>query len=575
MTDTSLFSLPVGTVIGGRYQIRRVLGVGGFSITYQAYDMVLCGAVAVKEFFPQSCAERIPYQAQVLTRGGESQVRFQEGLARFKREAVRTAKLQGRHNVIDVYGLCEGNGTAYMIMEYLEGLTLAEYLSTLPAGYFQDIDDAVRIISAVAEALAYVHSHNMLHRDVSPDNIFLCANGSVRLIDFGAAREHLQTQEHSIIVKAGCTPPEQYNRNGKQGPWTDIYAMGATLYVMLTGRFPDAAPDRQGHGAAELLLPSTINSAVPEYLDVLVARCLALDHRFRISSAEEVRRILSQRLTVCSVGDMARRRRRAYAVLASVSAGLAVFLAALGVTAYMKTDNLYAAVLAPCTIYAEFPAHFTSLEGLEAVERDFENEYPMVDLRLLCQDQGTFSDTPAIFCYSGDERGCARLDELRQVLPEGDFYAQQLAYAPTLLYGNSAKAARNGASWEDLISAESIPAEAITESYTAFMDIDNHFYVYRGPLGEYTDIQQRLSGLYTVCPDPNTSLTPVALSISEGLSPEEELAAMRFLLYLSSERAQEILFLEHHGMLPMEQEAYDRFFEIYPELEFLRTQYGR
>src|SRR5699024_2338489 len=125
----------------------------------------------------------------VLTRGGESQVRFQEGLARFKREAVHTAKLQGRHNVIDVYGLCEGNGTAYMIMEYLEGLTLAEYLSTLPAGYFQDIDDAVRIISAVAEALAYVHSHNMLHRDVSPDNIFLCANGSVRLIDFGAARE--------------------------------------------------------------------------------------------------------------------------------------------------------------------------------------------------------------------------------------------------------------------------------------------------------------------------------------------------------------------------------------------------
>ena len=209
------------------------------------------------------------------------------------------------------------------------------------------------------------------------------------------------------------------------------------------------------------------------------------------------------------------------------------------------------------------------------MERDFENEYPMVDLRLLCQDQGTFSDTPAIFCYSGDERGCARLDELRQVLPEGDFYAQQLAYAPTLLYGNSAKAARNGASGEDLISAESIPAEAITESYTAFMDIDNHFYVYRGPLGEYTDIQQRLSGLYTVCPDPNTSLTPVALSISEGLSPEEELAAMRFLLYLSSERAQEILFLEHHGMLPREQEAYDRFFEIYPELEFLRTQYGR
>lgn len=575
MDDTSLFALPAGFIVGGRYQVQRVLGMGGFAITYQAYDTVLCGTVAIKEYFPQSCAERALYKAKVLTRTGKQRKRFQEGLTRFKQEATRTAELQGRHNVVDVYGLCEENGTAYMIMEYLEGITLDEYLALLPDGRFLNVDDAAQIASAVAEALAYIHSHNMLHRDVSPDNIFLCSNGGVKLIDFGAAQESATDSERSVIVKAGYTPPEQYNRSGKQGPWTDIYALGATLYCMLARRFPDAAPDRQSYGADELKPPSAENSAVPEYLDVLVMRCLALDSRLRINSAAEIQKILYQHKTVYTVDEVIARRRMKRAVISIAITTVAILLAVTGIVFYTKTDSLYSVVLSACKLNVELPEQFSSSEGLAALEQEFEMQYPMVDLHLICQGKSEAEENPAIFPSTGNSQGCAPLDKIRELLPEGELYAQRIAYAPTLLYGNSVKAVQSHISATVFSSAESIPSDAITESYDEFIDLNNGFYVYRGSLSEYTEIQQQLSGLYTVCLDPASPTAPVSLCIADGLSIAEENAAMRFLLYLTSERAQEILFLDHHGMLPANQAAYDRFFEIYRELDFLQEKYGR
>ena len=164
--------------------------------------------------------------------------------------------------------------------------------------------------------MQYAHSKKILHRDVSPDNIFLCNDGKVKLIDFGAAREITEDGELSVVVKTGCTPPEQYRKNGKQGPWTDLYALGATFYRMLTGIYPEAAPDRAEHH--ECPPPSEINPEVPEYIDALILRCLAYDHTLRIAKASEVMDVLHRETVIPLPGAIQAKNR----LLKTISYGM-------------------------------------------------------------------------------------------------------------------------------------------------------------------------------------------------------------------------------------------------------------
>jgi len=206
------FALEKSAVLKNRYEIISLLGTGGFSVIYKAFDHELNSTVAIKEFFPNTIAERIPLTKKVVTRNAEDASRFADGLTAFKQEAQRMAELKGAHNTVNVLGAFDENDTAYIVMELLEGITLLQYLRGLPGERFEDIEDAKQIIRSVTEALEYAHSKKILHRDVSPDNIFLCSDGKVKLIDFGAAREITDGGEFSVVVKSGCTPPEQYRK---------------------------------------------------------------------------------------------------------------------------------------------------------------------------------------------------------------------------------------------------------------------------------------------------------------------------------------------------------------------------
>jgi len=218
-----LYALEESTVLNSRYEILSLIGTGGFSVIYRAYDRELGAVVAIKEYFPGTTAERVPGSRNVITRSADAAERFRKGLAAFREEARRMAELNGLHNTVKVLGTFDENNTGYIVMEYLQGMTLLEYLRTLPGSRFTDLEDAGQIIYSAAEALDYAHSRKILHRDVSPDNIFLCSDGKVKLLDFGAAREYTEDGEFSVVVKSGCTPPEQYRKNGRQGPWTDMY----------------------------------------------------------------------------------------------------------------------------------------------------------------------------------------------------------------------------------------------------------------------------------------------------------------------------------------------------------------
>lgn len=230
--------LAPGTVLFDKYIIGNVIGKGGFGITYLALDTTLEKKVAIKEYFPYIVARRSAGSSTVTAASEDSRETFELGAEKFYEEARLVSRFNGNPNIVEVYEYFYENDTVYLAMEYLCGQTLKEYIRdkgilTAP--------QALYIAKSVASALAVAHNAAVLHRDITPDNIILCEDGRVKLIDFGAARQVIAeySQNFSVILKPGFAPLEQYHKKGNQGPWTDIYALGATLYFALTGDIPE------------------------------------------------------------------------------------------------------------------------------------------------------------------------------------------------------------------------------------------------------------------------------------------------------------------------------------------------
>ena len=235
-------ALPVETVLNGRYAVGRVLGKGGFGITYLAYDIRTGTKKAVKEFFPNDVVFRSAGQTVVSVCSREKIPLFQTGAEKFYNEAKMLAEFNGSPNIISVDEFFYENGTVYFSMEYLDGMDLRKYLTLKKGKVSQEI--ATYILVETAKALSCVHSRGVLHRDIAPDNIYLCYDGRIKLIDFGSARKFMDDQNAglSVLIKRGYAPFEQYQRSGNQGAWTDIYALGATIYNAISGMMlPDAA----------------------------------------------------------------------------------------------------------------------------------------------------------------------------------------------------------------------------------------------------------------------------------------------------------------------------------------------
>ena len=230
--------LAPGSVLLGKYIVGQVIGKGGFGITYLAYDTAKDKTVAIKEYFPYGIARRTAGSPKVSVASGENTETFELGAEKFYEEAKLISRFNGSPNIVGVYEFFFENDTVYLVMEYLRGITLKEYIRdngviTAP--------QALYIARHVSEALSVAHDASVLHRDISPDNIILCDNGDIKLIDFGSARQLVaeHSQSFSVILKPGFAPPEQYQKKGNQGPWTDIYSLGATLYFALTGDIPE------------------------------------------------------------------------------------------------------------------------------------------------------------------------------------------------------------------------------------------------------------------------------------------------------------------------------------------------
>ncbi len=266
--------LPPRIILEGKYLIGRVLGQGGFGITYLAWDINLNIKLAIKEYFPQDLASRAAGHSQVSAYAGSMGSQYEYGLDKFMQEARTLAQFEGHPNIVSVRDFFKANGTAYFVMSYVEGITVKDHLAN--SGGVLPVDQARGIIMPVLDALKEVHSVNILHRDISPDNIYINSKGQVILIDFGAARQAIgeKGRSLSIILKPGYAPEEQYRSKGVQGPWTDIYAVGATLYHLVTGHQPPEALERLAEDG--IVPPTQLGAALSDAEEKAILKALAV-----------------------------------------------------------------------------------------------------------------------------------------------------------------------------------------------------------------------------------------------------------------------------------------------------------
>lgn len=237
------YALPLQSILASKYLVGRVLGQGGFGITYIGLDMTLERKVAIKEYYPAGQVSRAPGTRALTwyTSSNASQAR-QEGMELFLKEARKMARLDDIPGVVKVREVFQENATAYIVMDFVEGQTLKSLLKNGPLPW----EKAKDIFRPAIQAMEKVHQAGLVHRDLSPDNLMITPDGNVKILDLGAAKDlSVNSGASSMqVAKGGFSPFEQYTQRGGSGSWTDVYAMAATIYYTLTGIIPPVAMDR-------------------------------------------------------------------------------------------------------------------------------------------------------------------------------------------------------------------------------------------------------------------------------------------------------------------------------------------
>ena len=280
--------LPPDTVLNGKYMVKRVIGEGGFGITYEGEETNLNLKVAIKEYYPSGFVTRGNSQVIAHTGGGEEL--YERGKEKFLEEARVLAKFQFLPGIVGVRDFFLENNTAYIVMEYLDGMTLREYTERaggrLPAGQI------LALMRPVLNSLSQVHREGLVHRDISPDNIMVTKAGMVKLLDFGAAREISPSGDKSlsVLLKPGYAPMEQYQVHGVQGPWTDVYALCATIYRCMTGEAPTEPLERLRWD--QMKPPSALGADTGAWQDSALMKGLSIYPEDRYQTVEELGKAL-------------------------------------------------------------------------------------------------------------------------------------------------------------------------------------------------------------------------------------------------------------------------------------------
>lgn len=277
------YYLKPGTVIGGKYIVGKALRYGGYTVTYIGMDAEKNRKVMIKEYLPSDFSTRSEGETEVTIYSGDACEQFEQGLTTFLNEANRIQQLQNPQGIMRVYDCVAENDTGYVISEYLEGKTLKQMMEE---GKRFSVQEAKEFVCGILEGLRQVHPLNIIHCDISPETILVANTGEIKLLDFGATRYVTTANSKSlaIILKQGFAPEEQYRSRGQRGPWTDVYALGAVMYYMITGVVPVESVDRALMD--ELKEPSKLGVPIPPNIENALMNALNVYQKDRTPSAE-------------------------------------------------------------------------------------------------------------------------------------------------------------------------------------------------------------------------------------------------------------------------------------------------
>lgn len=275
--------LKPGTILKGHFIVGTAIGAGGFGITYKAYDTNLGVIVAIKEFFPVGLVNRSPGEKEVGLLSGDKEKQYNAQIKRFLMEAQSIAQFGKARDIVNVFDYFEENNTAYIVMEYIDGVLLKDYLEKQGA---LPVKTAFTIIEPIIDAVKKIHASGIVHRDISPDNIFISGEDSVKVFDFGAAiLNDNNAMAVEKVIKVGYSAPEQYRENSGQGYFTDIYSIGAIFYQMITGIKPIESTEREYKD--ELKSPLELGFKIEANLDRAIMEALAVQPDLRFQGIQQ------------------------------------------------------------------------------------------------------------------------------------------------------------------------------------------------------------------------------------------------------------------------------------------------
>ena len=538
-------------------------------------------------------------------------------------EARNTAKFGSHKNIVNVFEYFEENNTAYIVMEFLDGISLSTYLKDNAL----DVDSSLDLIRNVCAALKEVHAHGIIHRDVSPDNIFVCFNGNVKLIDFGAARfSSNEERQLTIILKPGFAPPEQYEQISAQGPWTDIYALGATLYYMLTGQKPDESTNRKVQDT--LLPPHEIVPEITENLSNSVMKAMAIERHLRFNNIEDFEKAINGEKKVTTLAkEKKKRKKKRVAGILSVAM---VILVAMGILGSRLLKQKEEETLPEANIILMFEQCGDSafdaakMQALTSIAESFENSFPEVSIELVgaseedyltsYQDLMTRDDfTLAVFESSSfsendiqemadtldsekiqENTSCYFLQDYETAYPEA--LRMPIGFVAPVIYCNKTVAQYENTvatNLQELVQAAEdskgiavdasiaedvcrmfgveTAAFAVVEDIEGFANGDYAFYI--STTEKYSQVQSRLParfGVIAIDTEVIYGSYAECFSISQNLTEDEKKVALAFVDYLLSDNAQDYLYIQNWtGKLPLNSAALKVVEDVYSELEGL------
>lgn len=619
-----LYHLQPRTILAERYEVGLAVGFGGFGIIYRAWDMQLNTQVAIKEFYPSGLVNRVPGECRIVVYSGDKRTQFEDGKTRFLAEARTMAKFSQHPHIVNVYDFFEENNTAYIVMEYLEGVSLKNYLKSV--GGKLSIADTLQIIDPVMDALKAIHKEGIVHRDISPDNIFILPDGRIKVIDFGAARLSAGDKEQtlSVVLKPGYAPPEQYRSKSKQGPFTDIYALGATMYRMVTEEVPEESVDRLIKD--EIKLPSELVPQLPKKYENIIMTAMAVNTSLRFQTIDAMERALHGDAEVLLPEEQRKRiEKKRRGIIAVTATGLAAIAALIVVAVlfFAPQQRLSMKDIEPCIITTHFD------EGLPITSdiRKMADEMLREDGDVVSVDGGNNEGTDNVCFVTQRESvpsNAANLNKLIRSLDESDypllqkysdrfsgenwialgfdvpvvFYNAKLmalydidvpytdskdGYAEKKTVGDYISMVEPIVQVEEclpLVVSDSVGSIAGLDDYKReqALDIfctDNGAVMYVGMLSDISYVQDCLPGYYAAGPLPAEcsfmeNISYDCIAYINGADENTVDAAMCYLSYYFSEDIQTEMYITNESVLPMEKTVLTAFTsEKYPSVSWL------